>query len=281
MIRRTLIEGALVTCASIAVNVGLVVCAATAAPAFSSLSPAVTRDLRFHQHPGTRLPLGSWFHDALGRSVRLDHFFHDKPVVLVLDYLRCRSLCGIVIRDTARALSEVPLTAGRDYEVVAISIDPRDTSEDARRAGLEYFPRTTAAIRDGTSVPGWHFLTGHGSEINAVAKAVGFPFRYDPKIDQYAHPAGITILTPGGMIARYVLGVGYHPLDVRLALTEAARDTISSPVADLLLLCYCYDPGTGRYNFAIRNLTRALCLTAVLGLGVWIFRLSRRRAELT
>jgi protein SCO1/2 len=244
------------------------------AVAISSLQPTITRELRFHQHPGTPLPLGAWFRDAHGQTVHLVDFFNNKPVVVVLEYMRCRSLCGLVLRDAVHALSAVPLAAGRDYEVIAISIDPRDTPQDAVNAGREYFPHA------GPTVPGWHFLTGDRTQIQAVAGAVGFPFRYDSQIDQFAHPAGITIATPGGTIARYVLGVGYRPLDLRLALSEAAHGAISSPVADLLLLCYCYDPGTGRYSFAIGNVTRVLCIGTVLGLALWLIQLLRGRGEL-
>jgi protein SCO1/2 len=270
---RPVISRTRAACVSFAILLGAVAYGDRSAFAFSSLQPAVTRDLHFRQHMGATVPLGAHFRDANGQPVRLQEFFQNKPVLLVLDYLRCRGLCGVVLRDTVHALSAVPLAPGHDYEVVAISIDPRDTPADARRAASEYFPHSRS------SIPGWHFLTGERSEIDAVANAVGFPFRYDPEIDQYAHPAGLVIATPGGTIARYILGVGYRPLDVRLALSEAARGTISSPVADLLLLCYCYDPGTGRYSFAISNLTRALCLLTVLGLGLWIFRLTRNRAE--
>ena len=243
------------------------------AVAFSSLQPQVTRELGFQQHPGALLPLGAHFRNEGGQLVRLADFFNEKPVVIVLEYMRCRSLCGVVLRDTVHALSAIPLAAGRDYEVVAISIDPRDTPRDAQLTRREYFPRS------GQTVPGWHFLTGSRSDIDAVARAVGFPFSYDPKIDQYAHPAGVTIATPAGNIARYILGVGYHPLDMRLALSEAARGTIASPVADLLLLCYCYDPGTGRYSFAINNIVRILCIGIALSLGLWVLWLSRSRRE--
>jgi protein SCO1/2 len=238
---------------------------ATVALAFSSLPPSVTRDLRFQQHPGAMLPLSAVFRDAEGHPVRLGDFFQGRPVVIVLEYLRCRGLCGTVLRDAVQALSRVPLRAGQDYQVVAISIDPRDTPADARHARQEYLP--------GSPHPGgWHLLTGSRSDIDAVAASIGFPFRYDAGIDQYAHPAGITIATPQGAISRYILGVGYRPLDVRLALSEAAHAGISSPVADLLLLCYCYDPGTGRYSLAITQLTRVLGLATVLGLGLWLLK---------
>jgi protein SCO1/2 len=238
----------------------------------SSLLPADLSDLGFEQRMGAALPEEVALRDAAGRLVRLGDFFRGEPVVLVLDYLRCRSLCGVVLEHTSKMLAMTPLTAGRDYQVVAISIDPRDGPADAREARTKYLAGLSAA-----SAGAWHFLTGSEASVRAVADAVGFHYRYDPAIDQYAHPAGIMIVTPRGTVARYLLGVGFRPLDLRLALTEAAHGRISSPVADLLLLCYCYDPGTGRYSFTIRNTTRALCAATVLGLAFMIFRLCRPR----
>ena len=238
----------------------------------SSLLPADTRDLGFQQRMGEALPVAVTLRDGSGRLVHLGDFLRGEPVVLVLDYLRCRNLCGVVLEHTAKVLSLTPLTAGRDYQVVAISIDPRDGPADAREARTKYLSGLAAQ-----SAAAWHFLTGPEASVRAVADAVGFHYRYDPVIDQFAHPAGIMIVTPAGTVARYLLGVGFRPLDMRLGLTEAARGRISSPVADLLLLCYCYDPGTGRYSFAIRNTTRALCAATVLGLAFMIFRLTRRR----
>ena len=243
-----------------------------AAPAwgYSTLTSETTSELGFEQHPGAQLPLDAVFRDSDGRLVRLGSFFGGKPVLLVLDYLRCRSLCGFVLQDTAAALARLPLRPGRDYEVVSISIDPRDTPDDARIQKAKYTERFGDAA-------GWHFLTGAQADIDAVAGTVGFPARYDAAIDQYAHPAGITVATPQAVISRYILGVGYRPLDLRLALTEASGGNISSPVTDVLLLCYCYDPGTGRYSFAIQNATRALCGLTVLGLLLMLRRLARQR----
>ncbi|HXS27157.1 MAG TPA: SCO family protein [Steroidobacteraceae bacterium] len=237
----------------------------------TTLRPEDTSELGFKQRMGAALPLGVALRDEAGRPVRLGDFFHGEPVVLVLDYLRCRTLCGVVLEHTASTLALTPLIAGRDYRVVAISIDPRDGPAESRAAREKYLaglPPARAAA--------WHFLTGPESSVRAVADAVGFHYRYDPAVDQFAHPAGIMLATPRGTIARYLLGVGFRPLDLRLGLTETARGRISSPVADLLLLCYCYDPGTGRYSFAIRNTTRALCAATVLGLGFMLFRLARR-----
>jgi protein SCO1 len=255
-------------CAPLAV---LAAFAASVAVGHSTLAPSVLDDLRFHQHPGTQLPLDARFLDAGGRSVQLGDFFHGEPVLLVLEYLRCRGICSYVLRDTAAALQRVPLASGQDYEVIALSIDPRDGPPDARAARAMYLPRSAARAS------GWHFLTGTEPEVRLVAHAVGFPYRYDPAIDQFAHPAGIVIATPQGRVARYLLGLGYRPLDLRLALVEAGGGHIASRVADLLLLCYCYDPGTGRYSLAISNLTRALCGATLLGLAAMVIGLARVR----
>jgi protein SCO1/2 len=251
--------------------VRVVLAAAFAAPVFghSSLQAGLLGGLAFHQHPGAALPLEARFLDESGRSVRLGQFFHGEPVILVLDYLRCRDLCSYVLRDTAAALQRVPLVPGRDFDVIALSIDPREGPADSRAA--------RAMDLSGGRSAGWHFLTGKEPEIRAVAHAVGFSYRYDPAIDQFAHAAGIMVATPAGTLSRYLLGLAYRPLDLRLALAEAGRGHISSPVADLLLLCYCYDPGTGRYSFAIRNATRALCGATLLGLGAMLFGLARPR----
>jgi protein SCO1 len=258
------------------IAIALCASAARAHEPHSMLQPAQTVELVFHQHMGAELPLGTRFRDSLGRSVRLGEFFHGEPVVMVLEYLRCRTLCGVVIQDAAQALANTPLKAGRDYQVIALSIDPRDGPADARAARAKYLASLSTQ-----AAQGWHFLTGSAASIHAVASVVGFPYRYDPELDQYAHPAGITIATPAGGIARYILGVGYRPLDVRLALTEAADGHISSPVADLLLLCYCYDPGTGRYSFAIRDTTDALCGATVLGIALLVVFLTRASSNRT
>jgi protein SCO1 len=262
-----------IACLAAALLIGL---SAVSAPArahaiHSTLRPADTVDLGFEQRMGAELPLGVPLRDGQGRRVQLGEFFRGAPVVVVLDYLRCRTLCGVVLEHTASALSRTPLVAGRDYQVVAISIDPRDGPADARAAHAKYVGALPAA--QGAA---WHFLTGSDAAVHAVADAVGFHYRYDPAIDQFAHPAGIVLTTPRGTIARYLLGVGFRPLDLRLGLAEASHGRIASAASELLLLCYCYDPQTGRYSFAIRNTTRGLCAATVLAIGVMMFRLSRR-----
>ncbi len=248
----------------------LALAATTVAAAASTLTADTVKDLSFRQHPGTRLPLEATFRDEGGELVRLGDFFRGKPIVLVLEYLRCKSLCGFVLQDLAKALAQSSLAAGRDYQVVAISVDPRDGAAEARAARAAYLERFGEA-----DSAGWHFLTGMNRAIADVADAVGFRYRYDPEIEQYAHPAGLIVAAPDGTIARYVLGLDYRPLDLRLALTEAAAGAVASPASELLLLCYCYDPGTGRYSLAINNVTRILCGATVLGVGILVVRLAR------
>ena len=224
-------------------------------------------DLAFHQHLGAALPLDTPLRDEDGRTVTLGSFFGTRPVLLVLDYLHCKTLCGFVLSDLVQSIGHVPLTAGKDFEVLAISIDPHDGPAESRAARAKYLARTAHS-------GGWHFLTGNDTDIHRIAAAVGFPYLYDADADQYAHPAGVTIAAPNGSIARYILGVDYAPLDLRLALTEAAHGAISTPATALLLLCYCYDPATGRYSAQINTAMRVLGGATVLGIAGMIARLS-------
>ena len=246
----------------------LVFAAAGPAAAQSPFTAGQLSDLSFHQHPGAALPLDAPLTDETGKQVSLGSFFgHDRPVLLVLDYLHCKTLCGFVLSDLVQSLDYVPLTAGKDFEVLAISIDPHDGPADSQAAQRQYLARTTHP-------GGWHFLTGDDADIRRIAEAVGFPYLYDADAEQYAHPAGLTIAAPNGTVARYILGLDYAPLDLRLALAEAARGTISSPATALLLLCYCYDPATGRYTAQIDTAMRILGGATVLGLAAMIARLA-------
>lgn len=236
----------------------------------SAFTAAELNALEFHQHPGAALPLKTPVIDEDGHAVELGRFFRARPVILVLDYLHCQTLCGFMLSDLATTLDHVPLAAGRDFEVVALSIDPREGPADSRAARQKYFARADSG-------KGWHFLTASTVAIRRIADAVGFPYRYDPTAEQYAHPAGLTIATEDGTIARYILGIDYRPLDLRLALTEAANGAISTPATNLLLLCYCYDPATGRYSAQINLVMRILGGITVIGLVIMLIKLSRVR----
>lgn len=257
--------------AVLAVAILILGAAAPGLAATSTLTAAQTALLSFEQHPGGQLPFDARFRDEAGTPVALGSFFGRVPVVLVLEYLHCRTLCGFVLQNLAEGLSHVPETGDHDYAVVAISIDPRDGPAEAAAARRKYLARFP-----GPDVAGWHFLTGGAPEIARVAASAGFPFRYDAAVDQFAHPAGIVVATPEGRIARYLLGIDYRPLDLKLALTEASDNRIAAPSNALLLLCYCYDPGTGRYSFAISRAMIGAGTVTVLSLAAMVTMLARR-----
>jgi protein SCO1 len=246
---------------------------ALAAPAVAAPSsiPAVDfASFTFRQHPGAPLPLDVTLRGAGGQAVRFGSLFDGKPVVLDFEYDRCTTLCGVMLDQIATSLQQLPLAPGRDYQLVAIDIDPEATAQEAAA-----FAATHGIKGDGMTV-----LTGDAAAIRTLADAAGFPYRRDGATGQYAHPAGLLIATPDGMISRYLLGFGWRPLDLRLALTEAARATIGAPGAEVLLLCYCYDPQTGRYDFAVGRLLEIVgagTLLALAGLILAAVRPSKQK----
>ena len=239
----------------------------------SSLSPDTFASLAFTPHPGAALPLDTSLVDEEGKAARLGQYFAGKPVVLVLDYLTCKTLCGATLGNLARALDALPEDAGHDFAVVVVSIDPRDTpaaARDAKARDLHDYHHAGAA-------EGWHFLTGAAPATHAIADAVGFPYRYDAALDQYAHPAGIVITTPRGTIARYLEGVAYRPEALRAGLADAARGRSAGVLRHLLLLCYGYDPQIGRYTPLIEGTVVALNLGGALAFALLMATIYRKR----
>jgi protein SCO1 len=240
---------------------------ASGAPTGDDLS-----DFAFRPHPGAPLPLASRFVDEQGRVVALGEFFAGKPVVLVLDYLRCKTLCGLTLDHLVAGLDAIPLDGGRDFQVVVISIDPRDTPADVATAKVEHL----AAYHHTTGVDGWHFLTGSEAAIQEVADIVGFPHRYDAALDQYIHPAGFIVAGGDGRISRYLAGVNTEAPDLRAALDDAAAGKSYSLVTRLLLLCHGDTPQLGRYSLAIEAAFIAANVAAGIG-GIAVFAAIRRR----
>lgn len=204
--------------------------------------------LAFAPHAGAKLPLGLQFTDEASRRVPLRRFFAARPVVLVLDYLRCKTFCGVTLRNLVAALDKLPLDAGRDFQVVAVSIDPRDTPAGAAAAKSRYL----AAYRHSAGPAGWHFLTASAPAVRQLAQAIGFPYRYDPTLDQYIHPAGFVVAAPDGTISRYFLEVDPTPAQLASSLEAAARDQAVGPVSRFILWC-CQIAGApvGQWTAAI------------------------------
>jgi protein SCO1/2 len=231
--------------------------------------------LAYRQRLGSQIPLQTMFRDDSGRSVHLSDLIAGKPVILALVYFHCPNLCGIVRADLFYALGRTGMVANRDYTLIALSIDPSETAADAAAAKTDDMARYPQA----GAAQGWHFLTGQAADVQAVAAAVGFRDRFDPELKQFLHPAGILFATPKGIVSSYLLGVGYQPADMRLAVTRAERGSVAAASLPVLLLCYHYDPSTGKYTLAIVKLLRlagAITVVTIAGTLFLAFRRGRR-----
>jgi protein SCO1 len=232
----------------------------------------VVSRIGFDQKLGDRLPLDRHFRDDSGRDIALGELFGRRPVILVPVYYRCPLLCNQTLNALTRTLRPLSMDAGKDFDVVAISIDPEETPELASKKKAAYLERYD---RPGTG-PGWHFLTGDQASIDAVAGAIGFRYTYNPDTKLYAHAAGIVVVTPDGRLSRYYYGIDYPAKDLQAELKRASSGQIGSPIRNLLLFCYDYDAATGKYTLSILRLTRVLGVATVLGLGSLVFLMSRR-----
>lgn len=224
------------------------------------------------QRLNQRIPGDVPFVDETGKDVRIGDYFGAKPVILVFAYYECPMLCTQVINAVVGSLQALPFNAGREFNLVVVSIDPGETPTLAAKKREAYLDR----YRRPGAEQGIHFLTGRESSIQTLTSAAGFKYAYDPAIDQYAHPAVITILTSDARVSRYLFGIEFAPRDVRLALVEAGENKVGSVLDQALLFCYHYDPETGQYGFAIMNMVRLAGLLTVGGLGTFIVMTLRR-----
>ncbi len=231
------------------------------------------------EHMMAQVPRDATFRDHTGQTVQIGRYFDGRrPVVLNLVYHRCPMLCSMVLNAVLRSLANTPWSVGEQYDVVTLSIDPRDTPEVAaqkRRRVLETYGRPSAAR-------GWHFLTGTDEEARRVARAVGFEYRFDPRQDQYAHPAVTFLLTPEGRVARYLYGIDHAPTDVRVGLLEASQGRSISTVERVLLFCYHYDPQGQKYVLVARRVMQLGGGLTAVSLGALLATLwyrERRRKD--
>jgi protein SCO1/2 len=234
--------------------------------------PPMLRGVGIAQRLGQRLPLDAILADESGRAVRLGDYFGRRPVVLVLAYYNCPMLCTQVLNGLVSALRVVPFDAGREFDVVAVSFDPRDRPPDAAAKKAPY----VAEYGRPGAASGWHFLTGSTASIERITQAVGFSYRYDDSIGQFAHASAVYVATPDGKLSRYFFGIEYAPRDLRLALVEASNRRIGSPVDQLLLFCYHYDPKLARYSAAVLDAVRFGGVVAVLALSGFLAVMWRR-----
>jgi protein SCO1 len=254
------------------------VLASAAAAAFAQPAqerPRILRDVGYDQRLGEQVPLDLVFRDESGRDVPLRSLFRGKPVVLSLVYYECPMLCTLTLNGLQSALSVLSFDVGREFEVMTVSFEPKETPALAAAKKKAYLAR----YRRPGAAEGWHFLTGGEDAIHALTGAVGFRYAWDTETRQYAHPAGLVVLTPEGRIARYMYGMEYAPRDLRLALVEASQRRIGNPIDTVLLYCYQYDPMRGRYAASVMRLVRLGGVLTVLALGAFVLvSLRRERA---
>jgi protein SCO1/2 len=225
--------------------------------------PGLLAEVRFDQRLDAQVPPDLLFRDETGTPVRLGDYFGHKPLILTLNYFDCPMLCPLALEGLVRSLRPLSFSIGEQFDVLTVSFEPRETPELAAAAKAKY---QQDYARPGAEA-GWHFLTGTEESIRRLTEIVGFKAVYDTEKQQYAHAAGIMVLTPQGRVARYLFGVDVPTRDLRLALVEAAAGKIGSPVDRLLLFCYQYDPATGKYTMAVMRTLRFAGLATLLGLG--------------
>ena len=242
----------------------------------SSGMPAILQNVTFRPELNAQMPLDTPFTDEAGKSVQLEQYFHhQKPVLLAFVYYGCPMLCTQLEQGVVGSLRMLSFNPGRDYEVVFISFDDRDTSELAaakKSTAMDHFRRKE-------TVAGWHFLTGSKESIAAVTNAANFHFNFDAKNNLFAHASGITLLTPDGRISRYFYGVEFPGRDLRLGLVDASQGKIGTPVDKMLLFCFQYDPSTARYSATILSVMRILAVATMAGLLLMILIYRRRDAR--
>ncbi len=242
----------------------------------SNLKPALPGALKgvgIDQRLDAQIPLNLTFNDEAGRVAPLSTFFHpNRPVIFVLVYYRCPMLCNEILNGLSAALKIVSLNPGRDFEVVAVSFDPKDTPEIAAAKKQSYLRRYN---RPNTS-NGWHFLTGDPANIKALTEAIGFHYTYDSATDQFAHASAVMVATPEGKLSKYFYGVEYSARDLRLGLVDASANKIGTPVDQLLLFCFHYDPSSGKYGALTMTSLRIAGAGFVIVCGAFLFVAFRR-----
>ncbi len=229
-------------------------------------------DVAIVQRLNQQIPLDLGFRDETGQTVTLRRYFQpDRPVILNLVYYNCSMICGEVMEGLASALSRVKFDLGQQYEVLTVSFDPRDTPAIAVTTKAKY---VQVYGRPGAE-EGWHFLTGDQPSIRALTDAVGFHYYWDKRTQQFAHAAGIMLLTPEGRVAQYYYGARYYPSDLRLGLVQASQNHIGTLADQIVLYCYHYDPRTGRYGAIVSRVVQIAGGFTVLILGGLIVFLLR------
>lgn len=235
--------------------------------------PRLPGKVTIAQKLGAKVPLDLMFRNEQGEVVRLREFFgNDRPVLLNFVYYQCPMLCPMTLEGAVTSFTQLKFDIGRDFDVITVSIDPRDKPQTA--AGLkDKFVKRYGRLSAAT---GWHFLTGHEGAIKQLADSVGFQYAYDNSTSQFAHPSALMILTPDGRMSRYFYGFEYKPRDLRLGIVEASDGNVGSITDQFLLLCFHYDPAIGKYSRNALALVRAGGVATLAILASFIVVMVRR-----
>ena len=234
------------------------------------------RDIRFEQRLNQVITMDEHFTGEHGNTVRLDQYFHQRPVILELGYYECPMLCGVVLNALVQGLQDLPPTlAKRDFNFIFVSIDPKESAGLAENKLDNYLRRygwAPAAER-------WHFLTGAEPAIRRLADQVGFRYRYDQVSKQYVHPSGLVVLTPNGKVSSYLLGIEFHARDIDHSITLARSEAVTAPVSPLQLLCFCPNVSPGTIAYVVLVIMRVAAVLTLIVLGIIIYRANRRRSK--
>jgi protein SCO1/2 len=242
--------------------------------------PKLTKDVTIEQKLNSAIPLNLAFHNEANQLVPLSTYFGDKPVVLSFVYFTCTSMCPMSMRETILGLRRVSLEPGRDYNVLVVSFDPNDKAEAAVKAKDEYRKLFNQAGPNRAGYDsGFHFLTGDQAAISKLTSAAGWRYRWDEATKQFIHAGGIMVVTPDGKMSRYFYGIDYASADLRMALVDASKHKIGSPVDYVLLFCFHYDALQGKYTLAIVNILKlagGLTLALLAGLIYFLMRTEKK-----
>lgn len=250
----------------------LVACVAGSAVAADPREDAIRSAAQIEQKMGAQLPLDLEFRDENGQRVKLGDYMGDKPVIITPVFFTCPMLCNITLDQLVNRMSDVPMDLGREFKVITYSFDHRDTVADAagkRDLYLKRYGRPGAGS-------GWHFLTSDEKTVKALSDALGFYYAWDPKKEEFAHPAATIVLTPEGKIANYFFGFDYTSRDLKFGLIEASGNRIGSVTDKFVMLCYDYDPATGKYSRRAMNVVRVGGAATIAALGGFIVVMLRR-----
>ncbi len=237
----------------------------------ANMRPPGLKNVGIEQHLNEQIPPDLTFRDETGKTVRLGDYFGKRPMILNLVYYQCPMLCNEVLSGLESSMRVVKFDVGKDFDVLTVSFDPKETPEMAAAKKADFVKRYGRA----GAASGWHFLTGPQVSIDALTKAAGFQYEYDAKTGQFAHATAIIVLTPEGKIAQYYYGVEYAPRDLQLGLVQASQNQIGTVVDQVLLYCYHYDPDTGKYGAIISRILKLAAGATILVLGTFLIVMFR------